>query len=417
MPRYVHDPPARIAARAQADEVGRRRIGHPRRRERGSLGVLLVALVIAMCCLLAARASADTGWLAPAALTGSRVGNGDQSVASDRRGDVLVALSRVVNAHHEVAAMFRRAGGRFGAPVVLSSPHASADTPVVAFDRRGNAIVAWHEFAHNHEDAIFAAFRTAGGRFAPAVKLSPPDAQARQPQLAFDQDGDATVVWAVNNTTVNNMNDLSAAPAWRCCATGRREVVQAAVRPAGGTFRAAVNVSAESRNGNQVQSPQVAIDARGETIVVWTRCDTTGDACRHEPVVGSYVVQAAIARSGTRFAAPIDLSAPGEDSTNPRIAVDRAGDAVVVWLRSPRDYTHGTIQEAARIAGRGFGPPIDLAADGQDPIITSDAAGQMLIAWNQWRATASASSRPQPSVPPASRNPRSTCPRPTRTST
>ena len=69
---------------------------------------------------------------------------------------------------------------------------------------------------------------------------------ANQPQVVVDGAGTAHAVWYRSNGTHN--------------------IVQAAVRPAGGAWSAAVDLSAAGQNANQ---PQVAVDSAGTAHAVW----------------------------------------------------------------------------------------------------------------------------------------------------
>lgn len=157
----------------------------------------------------------------------------------------------------------------------------------------------------------------------PAADLSKPGQDARQPQIAFGPDGSATAVWSRHN--------------------GDEEVVQAAFRPARGSFGAPVTIS---EPGGDAISPQIAIGRDGGATAVWARFN--GDV---------FVVQAAYRPPGGSFGPPEDLSKPDEYATIPQIALDPAGGATVVWQRGFADVV---IQVTTRPPGGSFGPPEDL---------------------------------------------------------
>ncbi len=124
---------------------------------------------------------------------------------------------------------------------------------------------------------------------------------ASTPQVALDPAGDAVVVWPRSN--------------------GTNTIVQAASRPAGGSFGVPVNLSAA---GQSTQGePEAALDSAGNAVVVWSRSNGTNN-----------IVQAASRPAGGSFGAPVNLSAAGENAYGPQAAFDQAGDAVAIWVRS-----------------------------------------------------------------------------------
>jgi hypothetical protein len=177
-----------------------------------------------------------------------------------------------------------------------------------------------------------------------AGKDPAPDAS---PQVAVNQAGDAVAVW------------LQQGP--------NSSIVQVAVRPAGGSFGAPVDLSAA---GQSAYEPQVAVDAAGQAVVVW------------QLGIGSnLVVQAAVRPAGRSFGAPVDLSTHGQNAYYPQVAVDAAGDAVVVWQLG---IGSTAVQAAVRPAGRSFGAPVDLSAAGQNayyPQVAVDATDEAVAVW------------------------------------
>ena len=123
---------------------------------------------------------------------------------------------------------------------------------------------------------------------------------------------------------------------------GVQSFVQAAERPAGGAWQPPTEVAPAGHD------PQVAVDARGDAFAVWERYSR-----------GRYVVQAAIRPAGAAWSRPVDLSAASAQSTRPRIAVDPRGDAVAAW--SSRAGGVSTVQAARRPASGPWRRPVDIA--------------------------------------------------------
>lgn|GEM_PF-2159252 len=166
------------------------------------------------------------------------------------------------------------------------------------------------------------------------------------PDVAMNQNGDVAAVWVT--------------------AAG---IVQLSVRPAGGLFEAPVNVSAAGA-GNA----HVAIDAAGGVVVVWEIPAATPPS----------TVQAAVRPAGQGFQPIQTLSTPGDEAREPQLAMDGAGNVVVVWLK-----TAGIVQASVRAAGGSFvGPftistltPLPVEQAQQGPQVAIDPAGNATVVW------------------------------------
>ena len=145
-------------------------------------------------------------------------------------------------------------------PVTVSASEEGhqASEPRVAFDKQGDAVAVW-----SSEDGVLsggtkkyeiqAAFRPAGGAWQAPETLSVPDGgdeSAEDVSVGLDGHGDALAVWQLY--------------------TGRTFVVEAAYRPAGGTWQAPVYLTPEEIPGTG-RDPQVVVDEQGDAIAIWNR--------------------------------------------------------------------------------------------------------------------------------------------------
>jgi hypothetical protein len=180
------------------------------------------------------------------------------------------------------------------------------------------------------------------------VELSAPGHTAYEQHVAVDPQGNAVAVWQRFNGVVT--------------------VVQAATRPAGGTWGPPVDISGTE---GSAQLPRVAIDAAGEAVATW---DTT---------LGVNVVQVATLPPGGTWSTPRTISEPGRNSSDPEVAVDAAGDAIVVWEGANGSGT-SIAQEASRPAGDTWTVPVKLSAEGQNaqiPAVAISPSGAAVVAW------------------------------------
>jgi len=187
--------------------------------------------------------------------------------------------------------------------------------PQVVVDTSGRVSAVWTR-SDGSNFRIQTSDRTAAGPWSAPQTISDPGMSASGPNLAVDPSGNVLAVW----TRFDGSN-------------GR---IQAAYKPAAGTFGVPATVSA---SGGDASAPDVSIDNSGNAIVVWQRSDGT-----------NLRVQAAIRSpgSGGTFGAISTLSAPGQDGFEPKAAAGPSTDnnAAVVWTRS--DGTNLRVQSARR---------------------------------------------------------------------
>ena len=180
-------------------------------------------------------------------------------------------------------------------------------------------------------------------------------------KVAFDPSGNALLVWPRQDATTQR--------------------IQAAFRPAGGSFSAPVDISEVAAVcagcGLDVQ---VAFDAQGNALAAWNQM--VGANLR---VKAGFRPAGAPCRADNRcgFGAPATLSADGEEACCPKLAFDRFGNALVGWGGS---FGGGALQSrvAFRPAEGSFGAP-DTISTGNDqngtPAIDFDQSGNAIAVW------------------------------------
>ena len=268
-------------------------------------------------------------------------------IATAADGTTTVVWQRFDGSDTVIQAATRPPGGSFGAPVNLSAPGQDAQGQQLASAADGTTTAVWSR-SNGSNNIIQAATRPNGGSFGAPVDLSAPGESATGPQITVAPDGTATAVWGrdsivqaatripggafgapvdIGNSgfmtpaaaTVTAAPDGTTTAAWLRF-NGGVNIIQAATRPPGGAFGTAVNLSAPGENAFQ---PQIAAAPDGTTTVVWNRDDGPDDR-----------IQATTRPPGGAFAAPVTLSAPGQDSYDSRITVAADGTTTVVWNRA-----------------------------------------------------------------------------------
>jgi len=298
----------------------------------------------------AAVRPAGGAWQSPVALSGAGQDAAYPQVVADEAGNAVAVWTRAgFGEESRVQAAVRPAGGAWQAPASLSAAGEDAYDAQVAIDPHGKAVAVWDRFDGANQ-IVQAASRAAGGSWQAPVSLSAPGQNATHPQVAVDGQGAAVVVWQRND--------------------GVNSIVQAAVRPVGGSWPStAANVSAALENA---EAAQVAVDTAGNAVAVWQRfggADT--------------VVQAASRPVGGTWQAPVSLSATGQEAEAPQVTIDGHGDAVAVWDRSAGART--IVQAAWRPAGGAWpSTPDDLSDAGQsatDAQVAVGGPGDAVATW------------------------------------
>ena len=240
---------------------------------------------------------------------------------------------------------------------LIESDTGNAGAPQIAFDIKGNGLAVWQQTDGTRYN-IWANRYTVGSGWGVAELIETDNAgDAQSPQISIDANGNALAVWSQSDGTRNNIwaNRFTIGTGWGV---------------------AALIVTG---NAGGAQSPQISIDANGNALAVWHQSDGT----RFNIWANRYT-------SGTGWgtAALIETDNAGS-ATNPQIAFDASGNALAVWTQS--DGTRNNIWANRYTSGTGWGTAAlietDNAGDAFDPQIASDASGNALAVWSQFDGT------------------------------
>jgi len=229
----------------------------------------LWALVLAVSTMLLAPAvaRATPTWMSAINLSDPGQDGFDPQVAVNSSGDSLAVWNRSDGSNLRIQAKFRATDGTFGPTETISQSGRDASEPQVAFDQSGNAIAVWTQF-DGANGRVHAAFRPAGGSFGSDQTISPAGGNASAPQISFDTSGDAVAAW------------------YRYDGTNDR--IQVAIRPTSGSFGTAETLSPP---GFESFNPEVAAgpDVNANGVAIWTGSDganTRVQTARRRDVVG-----------------------------------------------------------------------------------------------------------------------------------
>ena len=155
--------------------------------------------------------------------------------------------------------------------------------------------------------------------------------------------------------------------------------MQAATRPAKGSWSVPQDLSTA---GEKASRPEVAIDARGDAVAVWQRLTLAATFF----VDARYAVQASTRPAGGSWSSvPQDLSTADQNAYEPQVALDAQGDAVAVWTKQIRSSVR-VIQASTRPVGKSWGAAEDLSSDtgnADDPRVALGGQGNAVAAWRR----------------------------------
>ena len=228
----------------------------------------------------------------------------------------------------------------------------------LAVDATGNAVAAWTH-GGGGGDRVHSSFNpvppgalpTPGPWRLPGFDLSPAGSNASSPQLAIDAASNAFFSWTSSD--------------------GSNLIVRLRRRAANGTLGLTQDLSGPGQNAGQ---PALDVDPAGNSLVAWVRFDGLNN-----------IVQARRRAAEGTLGAVLDLSAAGQNASEPDVAVDPAGNAHFVWWRS--NGTNTIVQTRMLAADGTLGGVQDLSGTGnnaESPHVAVDPAGNAHFVWRRF---------------------------------
>lgn len=274
----------------------------------------------------------------------------DQQLCSATNATGVIAGADVDN----VAVHCRHWGA---ASLIENSSLGHARFPQIGADNDGNLIAVFLVDDGGFRSLYASYYNASTGSWGAETLLENGSAgYAGEPDVAFDDNGNAIVVWAQNDGTRYNIyaNHYSASTgSW-----GTETLI-------------------ESGNAGDAYAPQIAFDNSGNAIVVWRQHDGTYDsvyANRYTPAGG--------------WGSEELIESGSEDVQNPIIAVDHAGNAIVGWSQSNSAYHNILINRYTPTGGWGTAATIAIGNNGNggalDPQLAIDATGNATLVWREF---------------------------------
>jgi len=249
--------------------------------------------------------------------------------------------------------------GTWGTPTLIETDDAGyATDPVIAMDKSGNAMAVWQQSDGTRYNIWSNRFTASTGTWGTATLLETDNAgNALYPQIAIDAFGNAMTVWFQYDGTRDNIYS-------------NRYIAST------GTWGTPTLVETDNTGG--AEYPKVAIDISGNAVAVWQQSDGTRFNIWSNRFTAS---------TGTWGTATLIETDNAGDAVNPRVAVDGAGNVVVVWNQN--DGTQSRIYSnryVVSVGTWGTAKPIDTKnlGDAFIPNVVMDSPGNAVVVWNQF---------------------------------
>ncbi|SCG63690.1 hypothetical protein [Micromonospora coxensis] len=318
-------------------------------------------------------------------------------VALDDDGDALVVWHAYDGVDYHAYARRVSRYGVLGPLVELSGAGLTVHGTNVAVDADGDAVITWIEW--DEDVAVRPMMRrwSSSGSLSPAVALATTPAHAETPAVAYDREGDAVLAWA-------NDNVVQARTLRADGTLGELRTVSAPLSPIDRHFTAKVTVDRDgdalvtwrhwtaadqsdqiwgrwlSREGTVGDVRQLTPSAHTDPVNYSIAGDLDGDMLlTWDLFERGHLYSAAVSRTGT-VGEPVLLSAFGRMHS---VRVDDDGDGIVVWQGQGIDGSVSSI--AARRVNRSgtFGATQVVVPNGTMPTAAVTPGGRAAVAWQR----------------------------------
>lgn len=314
---------------------------------------LLVPLLLAACNNDEPTSSSPLTPATPLALQINPAGGhtATPEIAVDARGNALAVWAQHNGTAYSLYARHYRAGAGWGSVQPLESETSDAHSPQAAFDAFGNAMVVWNQSDGTQYNIMARRFR-ADGTWEGATLVENDAGDTYGPQVALDGNGTAFVVW-YQRPDANSVYDIKAS---------RHSAASGWDAP----------ILLETLNGVAYR-PMIAVSANGSAMATWEQ----HDGIRINVQAKRYV-------PGTGWGAASGPLALGTAS-NPRVGMDAQGNATLIWEES--DGARWNVQAKRYLASSGWVPTRSIDTDdtysAYVPRLAVDPAGNATIVWLQ----------------------------------
>ncbi len=303
------------------------------------------------------RYTSSNGWGTAAQLESNTAGDADSpDIAMDAAGNAMVVWRQPDGIWHK-RYTFALPNGLWGvAANLISVVGTTYYPPEIAMDTAGNAMAVWRQTAADGKTYIWAKrYTTTWGA---ATRIYDTRRSVSAVKVAMTANGNAIAVWRSYLLGTSNkiwFNRYVAGTGWN----DREE-----------------EISQLANSDASTSAPEVAMDAAGNAIAVW-----------EQSTVGKTHIWAGRNTTANNNWAKVDLLATDtvSNADSAKMAVDSAGNAMVVWRQSEGSLTHTWSRRYASGGSWGTAQSIETntAGNADSPEIAMDTAGNAVAVWRQ----------------------------------
>jgi hypothetical protein len=300
----------------------------------------------------------EAHWLTAAALENDGGDAYYPQVAMDASGDALAIWSQSDGVRYSIRASRYTAGIGWGTPeLVEHDDGGDAKDPQIAFDSDGNALAVWDQYdlprdVSGATASIWSNRYVSGQGWGVPEPIETLPNYAALPRIAMDPSGNAMAVWWQENAAGVRQpwaNRYSAGLGW-----GTAELLGPANGPAYAT--------------------DVAFDPNGNAMAIWTQYDD-----------GLKYLWSNRYTAGVGWGTAVKVVSASSKVSTPHLQMDGQGNAMAVWS-SPYDLIHDAVWVSRFTLTGGWGAPVALdpnwVTHRTEPTIALDANGNALALWS-----------------------------------
>jgi hypothetical protein len=305
------------------------------------------------------RYTDSAGWTAPVRIDTATSTAAYSRVIYDSSGNALVLWQQLDGtSYHIYYSWLTAAATTWSAPVRLDTTLGNAGSSRLAADAHGNVVALWTQTDSAQTDAIYHVWSSVyisstAVWSPPAVVGNDPTLHAIFPSVACNADGTAEALWVLFDGSIWS-NQYAPVAGW-----GAAKMVEA--------------------GGNGNQAPQMAIDPSGNVVAIWERMDPNTPTSHIR-----YAALPAGGGSWSASAQVSAMDAGASENTEvPQIAFDARGEALAIWSRFVDG--HENARSAVYTPGTGWSIPVDAGntADIDEPALAVAPNGTAVAAWQQ----------------------------------
>ncbi len=201
------------------------------------------------------RYVAGTGWGTAGLIETDNAGDTTApQIAFDQNGNAIAVWQQFDGIRTNIWANRYVVGTGWGTAGLIETDNAGdAQVPQIAFDQNDNALAVWNQSDGTRYNIWTNRYVVGAGWGTPRLIETDNAGNANNPQIAFDQNGNASAVWHQHDGTRTNIwaNRYVAGTGWGAAAL------------------------IETDNSGTAFSPQIAFDRNGTALAVWYQSDGT----------------------------------------------------------------------------------------------------------------------------------------------